>query len=107
MPTVSPFEEIKLCQCAWECGEYAKPGKKFIVGHVGRRIKKESKLCECKCTQYANAGKRFVIVLIVPVYAVGVTTFVKAPVKVLIVPEKTNAYVWLKCSCRCNISCYR
>ena len=34
--TIEKLPESQLCECLWNCGQYAKPGKKFIHGHYGR-----------------------------------------------------------------------
>lgn len=54
----NPIPEPQLCECG--CGEYAKPGKRFISGHNGRKRVPEPTLCECGCGEYANPGKRFI-----------------------------------------------
>jgi len=55
--------ESKLCEC--HCGEYASPGKRFILGHWAKtKTKKQDPIpdhpCECGCLELVAPGKRFV-----------------------------------------------
>jgi len=55
--------EPKLCECG--CGEYAKPGDRFIWGHNGCKMpwkpKSPSRLCKCGCGQLTNSGCEFIL----------------------------------------------
>jgi hypothetical protein len=55
-------KEKQLCECG--CGNYAKPGNRFIDGHnrckTPWKPKPELQLCECGCGEYVNPGKRFI-----------------------------------------------
>ena len=54
--------ESQLCECG--CGEYTKPGRRFIRGHSRCKTpwkpKPEPTLCECGCGEYAEPGNRFI-----------------------------------------------
>ena len=57
------MEKEKLCECG--CGEYAKPGNRYINGHQNRgkeywKSQGEPKLCECGCGNYTKPGNKYI-----------------------------------------------